>query len=181
LTELDVPVGFHSGAGTPLDVGVNSFHDWAAGRGVAAFALGYMLVSMAMIGGGVLERFPQLRVVFLEAGCGWLPYMLDRMQSGIQGSNRSAARFIPMQGLTMHPADYFRRQCFVASDPDDPDIGYAIEQLGDECIVTATDFGHPEGRGYMQAIDETLALETLSDDSRRRIMWDNPARLYGLE
>jgi len=181
LSELDVPVAFHSGAGTPLDVGVDHFVEWAAGRGVAAFALGYMLASMAMIGGGVLERFPQLRLVFLEAGCGWLPYMLDRMQSGIQGSNRAASRFLPMQGLTLHPSEYFRRQCFVASDPDDPDLAYVIEQLGDECIVTATDFGHPEGRGYLQAIDETLALETLSDESRRRIMWDNPARLYGLD
>jgi len=181
LSELDVPIGFHSGAGTPLDVGVSHFHDWTAGRGVAAFALGYMLVSMAMIGGGVLERFPRLRVVFLEAGVGWLPYMLDRMQAGIQGSNRDGSRFIPMQGLTMHPSDYFRRQCFVASDPDDPDIAHAIEQLGDECIVTATDFGHPEGRGYMQAIDETLALKGISDESKQRIMWDNPARLYGLD
>ena len=179
-SELDVPIAFHSGAGTPLDVGVSHFHDWAVGRGVAAFALGYMLVAMAMIGGGVLERFPRLRLVFLEAGCGWLPYMLDRMQSGIQGSNRAGSRFIPMQGLSMHPSDYFRRQCFVASDPDDPDIAYAIKQLGDECIVTATDFGHPEGRGYLQAIDETLALEDLSDESKRRIMWDNPSRLYGL-
>ena len=180
LSDLDVPIGFHSGAGTPLDSGVNHFHDWALGRGVAAFALAYMLVCMAMIGGGVLERFPRLRLVFLEAGCGWLPYTLDRMQAGIQGSNRAKSRFIPMQGLSMHPADYFRRQCFVASDPDDPDLAHTIDQLGDGCIVTASDFGHPEGRGYLEAIGETLALDTLSAESKTRIMWDNPARLYGL-
>ena len=85
-----------------------------------------------------------------------------------------------MEGLSMHPSDYFRRQCFVACDPDDPHLEYVIGQLGDECIVTATDFGHPEGRGYMQAIDETLAIESISDASKRRIMWDNPARLYAI-
>ena len=139
-----------------------------------------MVAAVSLIYGGVLERFPGLRVAFLEAGCGWLPYTLDRMQAGIQGSNRAKSRFIPMQGLSMHPANYFRRQCFVASDPDDPDLAHTIDQLGDECIVTASDFGHPEGRGYLEAIGETLALDTLSAESKTRIMWDNPARLYGL-
>lgn len=180
LSELDVPIAFHSGAGTPLDVGVNNFHDWAAGRGVAAFALGYMLVAMAMIGGGVLERFPRLRVVFLEAGCGWLPYLLDRMQSGIQGSNRATSRFLPMEGLSLHPVEYFRRQCFVACDPDDPHLAWVASEVGEECLVTASDFGHPEGRGYLDAVRETLELESVSMELKHKIMWDNPARLYAL-
>ena len=46
--------------------------------------------------------------------------------------------------------------------------------------MTATDFGHPEGRGYLEAIGETLAIPGISDESKRKIMWDNPARLYGL-
>ena len=178
LQDLDIPLAFHAGAGTPLNVGVNHFYDWAAGRGAAAFGLGNMLACMAMIGGGVLERFPRLRIVHLEVGCGWLPYWLDRMQSGIQGSNRATSRFIPMEGLSMHPVDYFRRQCFVACDPDDPHLAHVAATIGDDCIVTATDFGHPEGRGYAEAIEETLNLPDISDETRRKIMWDNPARLY---
>jgi len=85
-----------------------------------------------------------------------------------------------MAGLSPHPSDYLRRQCFAASDPDDPDIAPTIAVPGDECIVTAIDFGHPEGSGYLQAIDETLALPGVSDASKRRIMWVNPSRLYGL-
>ena len=180
LCDLDVPIGFHSGAGTPLDVGFGHFPTWGPGRSVASFSFSYMLTCMAMIGGGVLERFPTLRLAFLEAGCGWLPYLLDRMQAGIQGSNRAESRFLPMEGLTMHPVDYFRRQCFVASDPDDPHLAYAISELGDECIVTATDFGHPEGRGYLEAIGETLAIPGIADESKAKIMWDNAARLYGI-
>ena len=44
--------------------------------------------------------------------------------------------------------------------------------------MTATDFGHPEGRGYADAIEETLNLPDISDETRRKIMWDNPSRLY---
>lgn len=44
-----------------------------------------------------------------------------------------------------------------------------------------TGFGHPEGRGYADALDEILAIETISEETRRRILWDNAARLYGIE
>lgn len=181
LQELDVPLAIHAGAGTPTDVGRLHFGDWAAGRGVGAFSMGNMLQCMALIGGGVLERFPRLRVAHLEVGCGWVPYILDRMQSGIQGSNRASSRYLPMEGLRQPPVDYFRRQCFAACDPDDPHLAWVIAEVGDGCIVTATDFGHPEGRGYANALDEILAIDSISDETRRRIMWDNAARLYGIE
>jgi uncharacterized protein len=180
LQDLDVPLAIHPGGGTPINVGVDRYAKWMLGRGSSAFVMGNMLASMALIGGGVLERFPRLRVVHLEIGCGWVPYWLDRMQSGIQGSNRSEDRFVAIEGLSLSPIDFFRRQCFVASDPDDPHIAHVIAEVGEECIVTATDFGHPEGRGFVNAIAETLALEGVSDSSKRKIMWDNPARLYGI-
>jgi predicted TIM-barrel fold metal-dependent hydrolase len=46
--------------------------------------------------------------------------------------------------------------------------------------VTATDFGHLEGKGYVSALEDILALPELSESTRRKIMWDNPARLYGI-
>ena len=180
IQDLDVPLAIHEGAGTPINVGAQHFYHWAPGRGVAGFVMGNMLASLALIGGGVLERFPRMRVVHLEVGCGWVPYWMDRMQAGIQGANRQTSRFIPLEGLTMHPADYFRRQCYVAADPDDPQLGYVVETLGDDNIVTSSDFGHPEGRGYVHAIEETLALTDVSDTTKRKIMWDNPAHLYGI-
>ena len=51
--------------------------------------------------------------------------------------------------------------------------------IGDDNIVTATDFGHMEGKGYIHALDEILKLE-LPADTKRKIMWDNAARLYNL-
>jgi hypothetical protein len=46
--------------------------------------------------------------------------------------------------------------------------------------VTATDFAHLEGRGYVHAIEDTLSLAGVSDETKRKLMWDNPARLYGI-
>ena len=79
----------------------------------------------------------------------------------------------------MEPADYFRRQCFISADTDDPGIEWVANYLGNDTIVTATDFSHPEGRAYPQAIERILELP-LSNETKEKIMWDNPARLYSL-
>jgi predicted TIM-barrel fold metal-dependent hydrolase len=181
LQELDVPLAIHAGSGTPLNAGARALGDLALARGVADFALANMMASLALIAGGVLERFPRLRVAHLEVGCGWVPYWLDRMQSGIQGANRAPSRYLSVPGLSLEPIDYFRRQCFVACDPDDPHLAQVVATVGDQSIITATDFGHPEGRGYADAIPELLRVPGIPEASRRRIMWDNPARLYGLD
>ena len=47
--------------------------------GVSAFQMGLINIIAALIGAGVLERHPRLRVSFGESGIGWLPYALDRM------------------------------------------------------------------------------------------------------
>jgi predicted TIM-barrel fold metal-dependent hydrolase len=81
----------------------------------------------------------------------------------------------------MHPVDYFKRQCFISADPDDPGIKQVIDVLGDENIVTATDFSHPEGRRYAVAVKEMLELPGVSIESKRKIMWDNALRLYPIQ
>ena len=153
---------------------------WTGGRGVTTFVMGSMLASIQMVGGGVLERFPRLKVAHFEIGVGWVHYWMDRMQAGIQGSGRRlGARALPK--LSMLPVEYFQRQCFVGADPDDPALEHMVKVMGDDSVVPATDFGHPEGRYHMDAIEDMLALDGVSDDTKRKIMWSNPARLYGME
>jgi predicted TIM-barrel fold metal-dependent hydrolase len=76
--------------------------------------------------------------------------------------------------------EIFQQQCFISADPDDPGIAQVKAALGDDCIVTATDFGHAEGKGYITALEDILGLPDLGETTLRKIMWDNPARLYGL-
>ncbi|MGA7764414.1 MAG: amidohydrolase family protein [Candidatus Binataceae bacterium] len=142
-----------------------------------AFTVGNMFASTALIMGGVLERHPRLRVVHLESGAGWVPFWMDRLAASVQGGFRG----LDIPGLKRSPADYFRRQCFVSADPDDPFIKQTIEMIGDDSIVTATDFAHPEGRRYESAVKEILELPQVSRESKRKIMWDNALRLYPID
>ena len=56
-----------------------------------------------------------------------------------------------------------------------------IATLGDDNIVTATDFGHLEGRLYARAAEELLGLSDVSDESKRKIMWENALKLYPIQ
>jgi predicted TIM-barrel fold metal-dependent hydrolase len=176
LEELDVPLGVHLAPITKFHVGGYYFPKWSIGSGISAFVIGNMLASLMLIMGGALEKHPRLRVAHLEAGCGWVAFWLDRMQAGVLRSSEGSR----MPYLSMKPVEYFQRQCFVSADPGDPWIRELVDAVGDDCITTASDFGHPEGKGWRHAIDEILALPGVREESKRKIMWDNPARLFGI-
>jgi predicted TIM-barrel fold metal-dependent hydrolase len=117
-----------------------------------------------------------LRVVHLESGSGWAAFWLYRLRVGNQGGRKELAFELPMD-----PIDYWRRQCFISTEPDDPGIEQVIRTVGDANIVIASDFGHPEGRHYSRAVDEMHALPDVSDESKRKMMWDNALALYPID
>ena len=49
-----------------------------------------MIQMTSMLFDGVFERFPRLRVAFLEAGRAWIPFMMDRTRSS-SGAARGGA------------------------------------------------------------------------------------------
>ena len=79
----------------------------------------------------------------------------------------------------MRPSEYFRRHCWVSVDPDEDVVRYAIPAMGDDNIVISSDWPHDDS-AYPCAIDTFLGLEGVSAESKRKILWDNCARLYNL-
>jgi predicted TIM-barrel fold metal-dependent hydrolase len=129
----------------------------------------------ALVLEGVLERFPRLRVVFLESGCGWLPYWLERMD----GHWETWRTKLP--GIERRPSEIFRRQCFVSMDPDDEGAGAVASSVGEEVLVWASDYPHVDAP-FPGAVTATLrTLEPLPEASRRSILRDNALRLYALD
>src|SRR4029453_10633514 len=75
--KLDVPLAVHSGPA--VELGLEHMQSFAGVYPLShPFAQMQQLTSMMIY--GVFERFPKLRVAFLEAGCGWVPYLMHRLQ-----------------------------------------------------------------------------------------------------
>lgn len=123
---------------------------------------------------GLFERFPRLRMVLLEAGGGWVPHFLDRMD----------VKWTKLQHvdttLSMKPSEYFERQVWVSVDPDETTLATTVGQIGAGKVLWATDYPHADGE--LGVVAEVLeAVEHMPTDDQHRILGRNAAELYGLE
>jgi predicted TIM-barrel fold metal-dependent hydrolase len=133
-----------------------------------------ILAVSAFTAGGVLEKFPKLKVAFLEGNCAWLPWLLYRIDE--YWEMQGAMADIP---LRQKPSEYFRQQCFISVDVDEALVKNVIDYMGDDNIVISTDYPHIDCR-WPHALDEFLSLP-ISEPSKRKILWDNCARLYNYQ
>jgi predicted TIM-barrel fold metal-dependent hydrolase len=178
VEELGVPVGFHpTGQSSLRDDIARRMLDHPNGRLIGSAArnpMELMLAIGSLAAGGVLERHPGLRCAFLEGTCGWLPWWLWRLDEAHEKWGPGSE-----VQLSRRPSEYFHRQCFVATDADELVLRQVIEAIGDDCIVVSTDYPHADGL-FPDAISEFVALPGVPDASKRKILWDNCARLYGI-
>jgi uncharacterized protein len=173
LEELGVPLGFHSAAASgELPQAGDRFADNLLLRHICGHPMENMLAMVDVVCGGVLERHPRLKLAFLECYSGWLSFWLHRMDRAVEKSRNG-----PM--LKMKPSEYFTRQCWVSTEVE-RELPMTLEILGDDNIVYSTDYPHGDS-DFPRAIDEFLELENVSPKSKKKILWDNCARLYGLE
>ncbi len=179
IGRLGVPLTFHgTSGGASSDYASNRFRGQPNFRTLnhaSAFPLELMPAMAAVLVGGVLERFPGLRVGFLEGNCGWLPWWLARLDD--QWKKYGGGERLRLSAL---PSEYFARQCFIATDVDEALLSHVIDELGDDNLVMSVDYPHADGP-YPHGIDTFLALPGVSAESKRKIMWDNCLKLYGFE
>lgn len=173
--DLAVPIGFHETTGSRMPAtGADRFPDDLGIAHIATHPIEQMMACMDIIMGGVMERFPRLQFAFLEGQCGWLPFWLGRMDDHYEWRGGCGE----MQHLTLKPSEYFQRQGYAAVEVDEGFVSHVVEAVGDDRLVTTSDYPHGDAK-YPGGMDQFMKLP-LSDSSKKKILWDNPARLYGL-
>jgi predicted TIM-barrel fold metal-dependent hydrolase len=175
-SELGVTVCIHEGARTVLpQAGSDRCSELT--RHAACHPLEQMLAVATFCADGVLERFPELKVAHLESGCGWLPFWLHRLDEHWE---RASDRVRTTPEL---PSFYFKRQCMISTEAGEPFVRDVLAHVRDDVLVMATDYPHPDAIGKFP--DLTVGALSGNDDlpaeTRRKILWDNPARLYGIK
>jgi predicted TIM-barrel fold metal-dependent hydrolase len=128
---------------------VFSFGLGAAGQIIPAIS--------AMVVDGLFERFPALKIVSVEAGCGFAAYLMDRL-------DEKHAKFQSIAPLPMRPSDYIRRNCYFVAEPEERTIGAMLDLVGEDRILWGSDYPH---------VDSTLAAPRLIRDAVKDL---TPAR-----
>ncbi len=175
LEDLGMPLGLHESSSSGVRQVGDQFEPNFMLRRVFAQPVEQMLALGSICAGGVLARHPNLRVAFLEANCGWLPWLLWRMDEGYE---READVWSP--DLAMPPSEYFKKQCFVSVEPDEAPVKYVIDYMGNDRIVFSTDYPHGDSK-FPNAVESFLELSTISEEDKHKILWDNCAAYYALD
>lgn len=168
----NIPVSFHGGGQNylkpdfSLEV-LDKFMLWHSFNQ----PLGIMFVAACFTAGGVLERFPKLRVGLLEGNCSWAPFLFYRLDEHWEWLAPMEAPDLPKK-----PSEYLKTNCFLSVEADEETARQYVEVFGDDNLVFSTDYPHADSK-FPHAVDTFLKLP-LSDATKRKVLWDNWCRLY---
>jgi predicted TIM-barrel fold metal-dependent hydrolase len=122
--------------------------------------------------GGVLERFPELKYVVLEVGCGWLPGWLERADGKYE-------LFGFMTEMRRKPSETFRRSCWISSDVDEREIPHVAGVIGARRMLWASDYPHMDAhKDPVRELKKRIAQLTPEDQGW--ILGESAAELYRL-
>jgi predicted TIM-barrel fold metal-dependent hydrolase len=130
----------------------------------------------SLIFGGVLERFPRLRIVSAENDSGWFPHMLYRIDHFYEKFGTMSDEM----NLTMKPSDYVRRNVWVTFQ-DDMVGPMTWKIFGEDRYMWASDFPHSDSTWphSLEVIERNF--EGVPESVKRKIVCDNAVSLYRME
>jgi uncharacterized protein len=163
---LDVPLAVHGAAQTGVGIDLLSEFDEST---VLAHPIGQFIHFTDMLYGRVFDRFPNLTVVYQEAGAGWVPYLMERID------RNSESRSLASDTVANH-AIYFHAEL-----EERDSLRTALSVVGDDRFVYASDFPHEPTTEISEALAAFLAREDISLANKQKILSDNVKALYRLE
>lgn len=137
-------------------------HPWCGMRNMAA-----------LIGSGLMDRYPKLRIGTLEAGHGWLPFWMAR----IDEHARTIRSEIP--NLKMMPSEYVLSGRYFQSIeiPEGFKLtNSVIDLIGEDVLMYASDYPHGESH-FPESVDLVMAWD-MPHARKQKLLWDNACKLY---
>jgi predicted TIM-barrel fold metal-dependent hydrolase len=135
-----------------------------------------MMAFVAIVGYGMLDRYLNLKVGFLEFGAEWILYMVPRLdhylpidRSQMPIKNELSQKTIEEQAKS--------GRIFIAAEADDSMLLQEIDLLGEDQILYSSDLPHGEGRH--DAARQILAREDITDSQKRKILYGNAVKFFG--
>ena len=129
----------------------------------------------SIIYNGVPVRFPGLRLAFLEMGCTWIPYWLDRMDEHWEKRGE-----IEMPYLQKKPSQIIKDlPIYFTPESGETLLPEAIAYLGDDHFMYSSDFPHWDGE-FPENLDNLWNHPSLSLETKRKILRENAMKFFQL-
>jgi hypothetical protein len=172
---LDLAVAVHSAPGMNLPLpGAERFDNYAQVH-CLSFPVDQMVAFTALAMGGVLDRFPSLRVAFLESGTGWVPYFVHRVHEHFE----KRPDLVP--AMKSDPRALLERgQCYFSFEAEEPLLVTCVEQLGDNWLVYSSDYPHWDSDFPGTVAEVRRLTASLGDDVTAKLLGTNAKALYRL-
>ena len=118
---------------------------------------------------GIFQRFPGLRLGFLEAGCGWAPTWTDRIEEHYE--------LAPDDYRGGDPRDSINTRSWLTFEIEEPGLAWSLEQGWADNVMFASDYPHHDAvyPGAVKSVNERGLSETLE----RKVLADNALTFYG--
>lgn len=179
--ELDCPIGIHPAPfgdmpnvvrGLRLDEGHRHVGEGLFLKQGMSLCLDMMVATAWFVGGGILEKFPRLKVVIIEGSGGWIVTWLERLDHHYEIFGGPWQKHLP--------SELFDRSCYISFDPDEKMLEPTVKILGPEKIVWASDYPHPDAK-IPGVVDELFeAIAGLPEKEQRLIAGENALKLYNI-
>ncbi len=181
--ETDLSVNFHIGSGASMGMAPQTHAANFWGERGARFQMAEsatvgvssnIQVMATILFSGILERFPQLKIVSSESGLGWVPFILEN------ADHQWTVQKLGDQGMPIRPSEYFHRQCYV-------NFWFEVtgtrlrDTIGVGNILWESDFPHPTGtfpdsKSYIQR-----GMQDWTPQERHQVLVETPVKLYHLD
>jgi predicted TIM-barrel fold metal-dependent hydrolase len=168
-----VAVGFHASGSDTMDP-LCHFENFLQIH-TLSHAPEQLIACTAVIYSGLLEKFQELRVAFLEAGIGWVPFWMEHMDEEYE--------FRPFDAplLKAKPSEYMTcGRVFVSCEPEEKTLRYVPEFFPADNILFASDYPHWDGQ-FPDAVSTLADRSDIAEGFKRKIFFDNPQRFYGMK
>jgi len=173
MADLDMALAVHVGWSSPS---LASLYDNVYDSLVLPFTVTLFTGFLHIVASGVLDRFPTLRVAFLEAGCQWVPYLVERMEhyfevGTVRGRWSYRAKRSPMEYA--HGGNVF-----FGYEVDDRLLPHCIDLVGEDAFLYASDI--PHGDREWDSVTKFRQRADVTEEAKRKLLIDNGKRFYRL-
>lgn len=170
--ELECVLGVHGGSN--YGSGLDSFTNFTASH-VLHHSVPLMKALVSFIYHGVYDHFPGVRFAFMEGGCGWLAFMLDRMERDENYFDRAD---LPKKS----PVEYMQNgRILIGCEGSEKSLAYVASRVGIEAFAYASDYPHEvDLPAAMHEIEEVAERDDLSQSDKQAVLSENARRFFRL-